>query len=311
MKAMNKIAATLAALAISTAGSAMAASVALDFAGVPVPVASLDWNPGNALAVGAIPLSANPAAPTSFDLYYHAKLGNYLDSNGDQIGGTGLGGAYEITTVIGFGEYGYGSAVVGASNANFFLNPAAPSFVKFYKDDFTSGIASNNLAGTGFNDGNEFLSGTVVQVLGSNFSTTGQVQLLDQFLGDDWGGQLTVVGTGSTSVLIKVDQINKDENVITTPIDFDFFVFNVNFNTTNNLPFNQTNPSELFWDGTGFIAPALGAINGDNATGGPDIIFQADGNSSFEVSQVPEPSTLVLSGLGLLIAGGLLRRRIK
>lgn len=305
MKASRKIAATLAALAISTAGSALAASVNIDFAGVGTPVSSLDWNVGNALGKGAIPLSVDPLSPTAFDLYYHAKLGNYLDSNGNQILGTGLGGAYEITTVIGFGEKGFGSAVVGASNANFVLDPAKPTFVKFYKDVANN---SNNLLGTGFNDGNEFLSGTVVSVLSSNFSTTGQVQLLDQFGPDNWAGQQSVTGTGGTKILVKVDQINKDEVVITTPIDFDFFVFNVNFNTSNNLPFSETNPSQSFWDGVSSFAPTLGATNGVN---GPDIIFQADGNNSFDLAQVPEPSTFVLSGLGLLMAGGLLRRRIK
>lgn len=308
MKVSKKIAAIFAALAISTAGSALAAPVALDFAGVGQQVAALDWNPGNALAQGAIPLSQDPNAPTSFDLYYHAALGNFINSNGTQIAGTGLGQDYEITTVLRFGELGVRSIGAGAENANFTFNPAADTFVKFYKD---AAVDSNNLAGTGFNNGNEFLSGTVAGVLSSNFGIPNnplQVELLDQFLADNWGGQLTVVGTGSTSLLIKVAEINKDEVVITTPINFDFFVFNVNLNTTNNLPFSETNPSQLFWDGAGFIAPVLGDVNGLN---GPDIIFQADGNSSFALAQIPEPSTLVLSGLGLLIAGGLLRRRVK
>lgn len=316
MKLTKKMAISAALFVACTAGTAFAAPVTLDFAGVGQPVAAMDWYPGNALAVGSSPLSTSPAAPTAFTLYYQAALNSFNNSGGRSIGGTGLGSTYEITTLIAFGETGFTSAVSGAANANFSLDLANPTnYVRMYKDSVQN---SSDLAGTGFNDGSLFLSGSVVALINSSFSTTGQVQILDQFLADDWAGQLSVTGTGATSVVIKVDSF--DSSVITgsggVPIDLTYLIFNLDFNTSNNLPFAETDPSRLFYDvaAGANIVPNLGTVNGGNV-GAPngtfDVIFQADGNNSFDLATIPEPSTFALTGLGLLMAGGLLRRRAK
>jgi len=69
------------------------------------------------------------------------------------------------------------------------------------------------------------------------------------------------------------------------------------------------------WKGDGFFNAqittfgTLGTVNGSAIDGSGKILFQSDASTSFVVQPVPEPSTFVLSGLGLLIAGGLLRRR--
>ncbi|MBT1074690.1 PEP-CTERM sorting domain-containing protein [Geobacter grbiciae] len=321
MKTVKKMTITAALFATCAAGNAFAATTTIDFAGVGQPVAQLDWSVGNALGVNAVPLAitdgtgnpatdpaVNPALQTHFNLYYQAILGNYNNATNKPILGSGLNSTYEITAMIAFGERGYTSALAGPvpANASFFFDPTLPNYVKFYK----SAINASDLAGTGFNDGNEFLSGRVVSVTRSNFSTEANTGLLDQNLADDWAGQQTIYGTGSTAVTIAVDQINKDEVVITNPLNLDFIIMSLNFNTSNNLPFLQADPSRLFWDVSAGanVVPALGAVNGIN---GPDIIFQADGNNSFQIAAVPEPSTFALTGLGLLLAGGFMRRRAK
>ncbi|GLI39270.1 PEP-CTERM sorting domain-containing protein [Geobacter hydrogenophilus] len=325
MKASTKIAVGLGIMAALASSSAFAATVALDF-GFGTPVGSMDWTPGNALAKGAIPLPVGPAGfppQKSFDLYYQARLGNFQDTSNNVISGTGLNtpGGYEITAVIGFGEKGNTSASGTTATANFDLDSSRPSYVYFYKDVARD---ANDLTGAGFTNGNLFLSGHVVGLVGSNFGTRGVVSNLDNTAdGNNWAtanagaGQLTLNGTGGTNVLIQVDAFNQDEAVIQTPINLFQFMFSLNFDTSNNLPFNKVNPTQnmftgaggnyQIWDGVAGVT-TLGATNGVN---GPDMLFQADAITSFDLTQVPEPSTFVLAGLGLLAVGGVLRRRVR
>jgi len=127
--------------------------------------------------------------------------------------------------------------------------------------------------------------------------------ILDQSSnGDDWGGQLTVEGEGATR--LEADVFYQDNNFFKS--DISSLVADLFFNTSNVLPFKQTNPSQSFDDGSGgTIAPALGQVNG---LLGPDILFQTDANNSF-VKTVPEPGSMFLLGMGLFTLGMARRRR--
>src|SRR5512139_1301076 len=68
--------------------------------GASILVNSFDWLPGSALSVGSIPVPAAPAFGASTTLT-HASLGNFINSSGLPILGTGLNSAYEMTMVMG------------------------------------------------------------------------------------------------------------------------------------------------------------------------------------------------------------------
>ncbi|MCR9105102.1 MAG: PEP-CTERM sorting domain-containing protein [Gammaproteobacteria bacterium] len=211
-------------------------------------------------------------------------------------------------------------------------DPTAPTtnFFEIYWDDRNDGSTLNAdaLSGTGFNDGILIASGEVASVAGS-FTTeftfvdanddgdynpgdgdiiigsgnpVGGYQLLDGSAdGDQWGGQQSVTGLGTTS--LSADLTFQNTDFFKT--DITSLLFDLEFNTSNVLPFQETNPSQQYWDGGSFQAPNLGEVNGLT---GPDIIFQSDANNSF-VTEVPEPRTVLLFALGLLLLAASARRK--
>lgn len=287
---------------IAAAGQAQATSlITINDGTGSYAVSAFDWNPGSAVAVGAVPIATFPNS-TDFTLLYQATLGNYLGASSNIITGTGLNTNYEITVVAGFQETG---TLIGG-NANFALKSGGTNFFQIYMD---SAMNSNALAGTGYNDGTLILSGTVVSSNGTFLVTDTNGVTFDQSAnGNQWGTQLTVSGTGATSLTAQVD--TQDLSFFTSSINF--LIADLFFNTSNVDPFQQVDPSQQFvsdasgtpyvvYDGTTSTLGDVNGLGGTAGTVGKDFEFQSDANTSFQV--VPEPTTMLLSGLGMLGLG--------
>src|SRR5512139_1183151 len=126
----------IAAASLLVSGAVHAATDAFEFdpdgAGpdAPIIVNSFDWLPGSTLSVGSVPLPVAPTFAASHALS-HAKLGNFINSSGQPILGTGLNSAYEITTVSSIPEMGTSSGTTGIFS---FDSNGSPNFFELYWD---------------------------------------------------------------------------------------------------------------------------------------------------------------------------------
>lgn len=300
MKALKKLFASAVVGTAMVAAPAMATTnPAIDpdgSGGAEFNLVSLDWNVGNALSVGGVDAVATGVG-SKFTTYYQASLSLF-----NTVGpGIALPVGYEWTIVVGVDEV---VTSVSGSQATFALDPGATiNFLKIYYDPTPD---ANALAGTGYEGGDSvmILSATIT-ALNSDFRATGGPGLLDQSGGDNYAGQQTIFGQGSTTATAKVDSF---DSAFFTDLVLSSTVINLTFaNTQQILPFQQVDPSAQFADGSGgFIIPNLGAVNGAS---GPDIQFQIDLNQSFDVRIIPEPLSAATGLMGLSALGLALRRR--
>ncbi|HKO19074.1 MAG TPA: PEP-CTERM sorting domain-containing protein [Acidobacteriaceae bacterium] len=260
---------------------------------------AIDQSPGNALAVGAV--GAGVGSMTT--LLYQANLGTLNDSFGNGVFLDGTGGNY-FTFVAGFRETLTSLATSGGtSTATFGLAAQQPNFFYMYR----TAAPGDNLTGLGFTSGTRILEGTLNQAnFSSSFTSNSNAPVtFDQFGSNNYPGVTSVTGTGASSFNATITSFN--------PLYFPTFsASNLTlsfFNTSQVVPFEQVDPSALFSsNGTanGDMAANRGAVNG---VSGPNFQFQADANTSFQVSAVPEPESYALMLGGLALVGFVARRR--
>jgi hypothetical protein len=269
-------------------------------------VSKLDWQPGNVLAVGGAGGGAPLPVGTQITDYFQANLGTAIGTTNNTLFSQGDSGSY-FTIVAGFREVV--SPLSGGSTTVFSLLPGSPNFFEVYYNGVGNG---SDLAGTGFANGTLVLSGSITSVFSSVTATSvslvnGNIvindpSVLDNYVDNDYPGTTTINTIGGADIQAVLSFVNANffpdlqaGSLITTAL------------TSSDLgtPYDQTDPSRQFWNGSALIASNIGTRNGIT---GPNFQFQADAATTF-TRAVPEPTSIALIGIAMLGAAAATRRR--
>ena len=250
-----------------------------------------------------------PNAPQAITYYMQARLGalrdgqnNPITNHLNQYANSTLFPNYEITLVLGedatVAKTTTGGTITGVGTSN--------KFFRLYYDS-TPASQADDYTGSGFNDGTLILAGTISQLTGT-YILSGDTPNFDTFNPNHYTGKTTdhVIG-GAALTASNFTTVNPAFfQVAPSSLSLSFL--------TSSLatPFNTVDPSQNFTNAGGgqFPSNAFDGTGGNPNLNGVNSDFQvlADSSASFTVV-VPEPSTLVLGGLGLLGFIALARRR--
>ena len=307
-------AALAAALGVSAFAQAQTETVPIQFnpdgtgAAGAVSVHTFDWAPNSALALKGTPAPAGLVTNSKFVVLSQASLAVLLNSNG--LPAVAIPAGTEFTFVSGFPETVTSCTVpVGSppgtqcTNAALKFDDLDTTSANFFEIWVTTAPPlSDNLAGTGFAGppsatNKRILLGRVVDASG-NFATGtcpgGGASVFDLFNANDWPGQTTICGSGSTQIRVSVTFIDDGYFPGFTPEQKAKLV--AEFNTSTVVPFRQADPSRLFIGNDAgcigsdpgcvtvaqpAVVPNLAAVNGVAEAVDNDFELQSDANQAF------------------------------
>lgn len=313
---MKKLIATIAVALMVLAGSLSAhAQIFFDptGGGGGIEITGFDWAPGAGVAKDSVIFSVEDSWTWNSDVYLQSTLSNLLTPGGL----ASLDPAYEINAIAGFSETGTYYTLPGLSFASFDLLPSDLNYFEVYID--TAGSLDHTT------DGTLILSGHFTSLGTSTYSTAGDiVPYLDNYPNGTLAQPdvAAMEGGGGTKANMLIDFLadgyfTLDEDTLAALLAQSLFI-TLDFVGTQSVPFTHLDPPDGIETQAGGIVNIdylLLAGNGDyahingypNADGSPgDFAFEVDGASSF--GTVPEPATILLSGLGLLVLGFFCRR---
>jgi len=253
--------------------------------GILDPVNQFDWNAGSGgvyLSDGSQYVPGSTLTPgQQITFLYQSTLSAFNSSPGTGINTTGLNGAYQITIVASLTETVQTFLTDGATVANATFTTTGGT-AKIYYD---TAINANVTAGTGFEDGTKILEGSIQNGTNSSFTF---------FFNNS-------TGLGATDITAIINPTFLDTTFfLTSGTQLPFTdLHDIDFTGQLRFPNNGTGTDCFFCGGDNpFPDTASTAAN--------DLLV--DGTNQFTV---PEPSSMLLFGSGLVGLSGLLRRKSK
>ena len=250
-------------------------------------VMGFDWSSsGSGLTIGVGPAGTPQPPGTNFDFLFQATLVGLTDPAGDPVIMTGLNTTYEYTLVAQIPETIIAAIPLGGGLFQYVFDVIAPgSWYLYYDSGLAGGQQAVVASGTGFEDGDLVAAGTFNYsgLEASTFLLTGL-------------NPATGVGSFILEGLVTPGSVNP------AYLDPAITIFDFRAEGTLNLPPLDSTTIGFFDVAGGPYARYIYDPTGD-------ILFKADASSKF--STIPEPSTLVMLGVGLLGLAGAARKRTK